>query len=277
MSCFERENFGYTNHSAKIELLRRNEILLWIVSAASPPKPNKKQSINYKKAVNSLKHKKMNFLDFFFPNRCLECNRIINGNEVVCELCYSKINFTHYLFDDKNELSQAAKLLFPVEKSFALFIFEKDSLSRKIVHELKYKKRQKVGKILANWTNERLDFKNDKPDLIVTVPLHPRKQNERGYNQLHRFADTISEHFQIPCNHKLLKRNKSTKAQALKNKLRRAQTENLFSVTETVENKHILLVDDVYTTGNTISTVAWEILKNGKNNRISLLIIAMDS
>lgn len=219
----------------------------------------------------------MNFLDFFFPNRCLHCSRIINGNEVVCELCYSRINFTHYQFDDKNELSQTAKTLFPIEKSFALFIFEKDSLSRKIVHELKYKRRQKIGKTLANWTTERLEFDNNKPDLIVTVPLHPKKQKERGYNQLHLFADTISEFYKIPCNHNLLKRNKSTKAQALKNKLKRAQTENLFSVTENVENKHILLVDDVYTTGNTISTIAWEILKSGKNNKISLLIIAMDS
>ena len=70
--------------------------------------------------------------------------------------------------------------------------FEEESLSRKIVHELKYKSRERVGKILAEWTSEQLNFGENKPDLLVSVPLHPKKLKERGYNQLHLFTQTLS-------------------------------------------------------------------------------------
>lgn len=215
-------------------------------------------------------------LDFLFPNRCLHCNRIIPPEEIVCEGCFDKIHFTHWKFGEDNLLKQKCSLLFPVENAFALMLFEKESLSRQIVHELKYKGREKVGKTLAEWTEERLDFKNQKPDLIVTVPLHPKKEKERGYNQLHIFADTISKQFHIPVDHHLIKRNQYKKAQALKDKAHRAaETENLFSITKPIQNQHVLLVDDVFTTGNTMASVAWEILKSG-NNKVSVLVMAMD-
>lgn len=214
-------------------------------------------------------------LDFLFPNRCLNCNRIIPAEEIVCEACFNQIHFTHWNFISENILKQKCRLLFPVENAFALLQFEKESLTRKIVHELKYKNREKVSKILAKWTIEKFDFQDQKPDLIVTVPLHPRKQKERGYNQLHLFADTISRKFNIPTDHFLIKRNRYKKAQALKDKAHRAETENVFSITKPIENQHILLIDDVFTTGNTMASVAWEILKSG-NNKVSILVMAVD-
>lgn len=214
-------------------------------------------------------------LDLLFPNRCLECNRITPGEEVICEICFDQVNFTHWEFEADNLLKQRCNLLFPTENAFALMQFEEESLSRKIVHALKYGNRENVGKKLGEWTSERLDFGNDKPDLIVTVPLHSRKQQERGYNQLHLFADEISRMFEIPVDHEVLKRNFYKKAQALKDKSQRSQTENLFSINKTVENKHVLFIDDVFTTGNTMASVAWEILKSG-NNKVSVLVMAVD-
>ena len=214
-------------------------------------------------------------LDLFFPNRCLECNRIISGEEVVCEICLEQVNFTHWKFNSGNILKQRCSLLFPLENAYALMQFEEESLSRKIVHSLKYSGREKVGKILAEWTSERLDFHNEKPDLIVTVPLHPKKQKERGYNQLHLFADVISKNFEIPVDHDILKRNFYKKAQAKLDKQHRTETENLFSLNKNIENKHVLIIDDVFTTGNTMSSVAWEILKSG-NNKVSVLVMAVD-
>jgi len=214
-------------------------------------------------------------LDIFFPNRCIDCNRIIDANCVVCNVCFEQIHFTHFDYSESNYILEKCRLLFPSENAFALMQFEEESLSRKIIHELKYRSREIIGKILADWTAERLDFRNEKPDLLVCVPLHPRKLKERGYNQLHLFTETLSEHYKIPFSHDLIKRNYYSKAQALKDKSHRLQTENAFSITEPISGKHILLIDDVFTTGNTLSTIAWEILKAG-NNTISVLVMAID-
>lgn len=194
---------------------------------------------------------------------------------LICELCFDQINFTHWSFEEDNLLKMRCKLLFPTENAFALMLFEEESLSREIVHELKYRNREKVGKILAEWTCERLNFEKQKPDILVSVPLHPKKQKERGYNQLHFFTENLSQNLEIPYNHNLLKRNYYKKAQALRDKVHRNETENLFSLTDRIENQHVLIIDDVFTTGNTMASIAWEILKKG-NNKVSVLVMAMD-
>lgn len=214
-------------------------------------------------------------LDLFFPNRCIECSRIIDSDLLVCDLCFSQIHFTHYDFFENNPIKEKCRLLFPVENTFALIQFEKEGLSRKIIHELKYRSREKAGKILADWTSERLNFKDEKPDLMVSVPLHPKKLKERGYNQLHIFTETLSSFYNIPFDHQLIQRNHYSKAQALKDRKHRLDAVNTFSATQPVTGKHILLIDDVFTTGNTISSVAWEILNAG-NNKVSVLVMAMD-
>jgi competence protein ComFC len=215
-------------------------------------------------------------LDIFFPNRCLECNRIIDGNLLVCNLCFEHIHFTHNSYTDQNYMQERCRLLFPVEHAFALMNFENENVSRKIIHELKYKSREKTGKILADWTAERLDFQHEKPDVFVTVPLHPKKLKERGYNQLHLFTETLSEFYNIPFDHELIRRNHYSKAQALKDKQHRLETQNTFSITKNISGKHILLIDDVFTTGNTIASIAWEILKAG-DNKVSVLVMAVDA
>ena len=152
---------------------------------------------------------------------------------------------------------------------------KEEGLSRKIIHQLKYRAQEKVGKILAEWTFERLIFENKKPDILLTVPLHPKKLKKRGYNQLHLFADTLSKNWEIPHHKNALKRNSYQKAQAQKDKSHRAETKYDFSLTEEIVGKHVLLIDDVFTTGNTLSAIAWEILKN-PTNKVSILVMAFD-
>ena len=217
----------------------------------------------------------MILVDLLFPNRCLECNRIIHHNEVVCELCFDQIHFTHHHYSESNLLLEKCRLLFPIENAFALMQFEEESTSQKIIHQLKYGSREKIGRIIANWTLEKIDFSQTKFDLLVTIPLHPKKQKERGYNQLHLFADHLSKELKIPCDHTLIKRNFYKKAQAKKNREQRIFNEDLFSITKQISNQHILLIDDVFTTGNTMSAVAWQILKEG-NNKVSVLVMAID-
>jgi len=214
-------------------------------------------------------------LDLLFPNRCIQCNRIIDSDVMVCNICFEQIHFTHFDYFAENILKEKCKLLFPVENAYALMQFEQENLSRKIIHQLKYRSREKIGKILADWVSERLNLKNEKPDVLVSVPLHPKKEKERGYNQLHLFTETLSHFFDIPFDHELLKRNHYSKAQALKDKKHRLENQNTFSLSKNISHQHILLIDDVFTTGNTLATIAWEILKEG-NNKVSVLVMAMD-
>lgn len=217
----------------------------------------------------------MFLFDLLFPNRCANCDRIIEPKDLVCELCYTQIDFTHHCWGETNLLTQKCRLLFPLENAFALMQFAEESTSEKLIHHLKYGRREKIGKTLADWTVANLDFGKAKPDLLVTVPLHSKKERERGYNQLHLFAKVLSESLDIPCDHFLIKRNFYKKAQAKKTRSQRDYKENLFMITKSITNKHVLLIDDVFTTGNTMSAVAWEILKEG-NNQVSVLVMAMD-
>lgn len=214
------------------------------------------------------------FLDFFFPDRCLGCNEIIDANVFVCEICKNQIDFCTDKFEGDNILKEQCKTLFPIENAFSLMRFQKEGLSRELIHNLKYKKREKLGKLFADWTVERLTFKQ-KPDLLISVPLHPKKDKERGYNQLHFFTEKLSEYYNIPFDHQIIKRNYYAKAQALKNKRNREKSGDLFSLQKPIMNKHILIIDDVFTTGNTMSAMAWEILKN-KNNKVSVLVMEHD-
>ena len=213
------------------------------------------------------------FLDVLFPNRCLECDEIISKNEIVCVKCLDKIHFTHWDFGE-NLLKQKAQFLFPVENAFSLMFFDKKGLSRKILHQLKYRNQERVGGILADWVAERMEI-TEKPDLLINIPLHPKKLKERGYNQLHLFTEKLAEYYEIPFRHDLLERESYHKAQAQKNKADRGETKYHFSLSENIENKHILLIDDIYTTGNTMSAATWEILKH-KGNKLSILVMAME-
>lgn len=217
----------------------------------------------------------MRFLiQLLFPNRCLNCQRLILREAVICNGCFRFLNQVEYPFGKGGPLQERCKLLFPVTETFALFYFEKEGLAQKIIHELKYNGRQKIGKTLAEWALKTMGDDFRPPDVLATVPLHPKKQRKRGYNQLHLFADTLSKNLEIPHRPQLLRRNIYRAAQAKKNREQRGNTELLFTLAENVSGMHVLLIDDVFTTGNTMSAAAWAILKGGAT--VSVLVIALD-
>ncbi|HFK5505544.1 ComF family protein [Elizabethkingia anophelis] len=214
------------------------------------------------------------FTDILFPNRCLQCNHIIDGKDIICEGCYDQVDFTHWESLPKTLLQQKLCSLFPVENSYALMNFEKDGLSRKLIHNLKYANREIVGDTLARWTAEKINLKS-KPDILINIPLHAKKLKKRGYNQLHRFTETLSKEWDIPYNHHYLKRTAYSTAQARKKLKQRKENINIFIVPNPLENIHFLLIDDVCTTGNTLASCAWEILKT-PGNKLSVLVMAID-
>ena len=214
--------------------------------------------------------------DFLFPNRCLNCNQIIDKSDIVCDVCFPRVNFSNHNYNDNNTLKDKLLVQFPISNAYSLLYYEKESLAQNIIQKLKYNNRENIGKNLAKWVMERVDFKNDKPDIITTVPLHYKKLKQRGYNQLHLFGNELSNFYNIPVNHTFLQRTTHSKAQAKKDQSERLKTKNAYQLTQRIDDKHILLIDDVYTTGNTISNIAWEILNNSTNVRISILVMAMD-
>jgi predicted amidophosphoribosyltransferase len=86
-------------------------------------------------------------LDILFPNRCIRCSRIIDANFPVCNLCFEQIHFTHNDYSEDNFVKEKCSLLFPIENAFALMQFEKENVSRKLIHELKYGVGRKSGKL----------------------------------------------------------------------------------------------------------------------------------
>ncbi|MGS0749037.1 hypothetical protein [Halpernia sp. GG3] len=118
------------------------------------------------------------FKDFFFPDRCVGCNLIIAAKTYVCELCKNQISFCNLEFESENILKENCKTLFPVDNAFALMEFQKEGLSRELMHHLKYKNRENIAEIFAEWTIERLTFKQ-KPDLIISVPSSKKNKGTR--------------------------------------------------------------------------------------------------
>lgn len=218
-------------------------------------------------------------LSLFFPDRCESCGRITEDNECLCAVCCSGLDFV----SDNPELSdllfQKTKLLFPAAEVHALFRFEKKAVSQKIIHRLKYGDRPEIGSFLAALCAEKIIFKN-KPELLVPVPLHPKKFKKRGYNQLQALCEKLSDSWSVPYANDVVYRKLHTAAQAGKTKTQRLaqSSDEIFGVHTVPEAKHYVLVDDVFTTGATLSALFWTLKKAVPTDAsISVLVLGLEA
>jgi ComF family protein len=131
---------------------------------------------------------------------------------------------------------------------------------------LKYKGYEEVGEFLGKWHGEELrnheGFKS--VDVVIPVPLHSKRLRQRGYNQVHKYGKEIANAVDCDFNTEILQKSKATKTQVFKDRIRRWNNDDtLFMVTdyEILKGKHILLVDDIITTGATLETCANALLK----------------
>lgn len=167
----------------------------------------------------------------------------------------------------------------PIEKATSYFYYSKGGNYNKLVHQLKYKGNKELGKAMgACMANEIKDsgFFNT-VDFIVPVPLHPRKQRKRGYNQSEWIAQGIAQITGIPCETNLLTRTKYTDTQTRKSAHNRMESmDEVFKSAALLqcEGKHILLVDDILTTGSTIVACS-DALNESQNIRISVLTLGV--
>ena len=216
----------------------------------------------------------------FYPETCAACHGFLISDEwVLCSHCRHVLPVTSHHAIAENELVRKFYGRIPLVFGGALFYFHKESLVQELIHELKYKGNESVGRALGLWHGSLLNTSAiiPKPDCIISVPLHPKKQRQRGYNQVATYACALAESFDIPYEDNLLIRNLYSKTQTKKTILGRAEiVQSIFSVcfNEWHHNKHVILVDDVITTGSTLEACARELLKI-PGIKISVLCMAM--
>jgi len=215
----------------------------------------------------------------FFPKLCETCqNPLVYNETLLCLNCRHDLPIICYTNFTENNISNIFKGKVPVNKVVSFLYYRKIGKTKELIHQLKYKGKQEIGGFIANWFGKILwDSKefND-IDYIIPVPLHPKKQRQRGYNQLTTFGRNLSKQLQTNYLEKVLIRSLSTKTQTFKSRLERFDNTNtkfLLKDYSLLQNKHVLLIDDVITTGATLEACCKELLKSD-NITISIATIA---
>ena len=196
-------------------------------------------------------------LQTLFPNYCLGCKSAVPKKTILCLHCLSELPKTNSHLSTLNPLVKLLQQLTPISYATSLFFFEQQGLVQQLIHQLKYMNREQLGNFFGIQLGQKLvDSSFSACDLVVPIPLHRRRQRQRGYNQVSQFGQQLAKQLQIEYVPQNLIRHKATKTLVRLNADQRtAQIKNAFSVIDTsvFEGKHVLLVDDVVTTGTTLS------------------------
>lgn len=221
-------------------------------------------------------------LSLLFPESCYACDgAMARGEKYICTSCNIKLPYTNYHVHGATELNPLQKRFWgkvPVRFAFSYLLFVPKGRVQRILHKLKYKGAKELGVHLGNRYGALLSdhYYAEQFDLIVPVPLHKYKMRRRGYNQSAYFGKGLSESMNVAFKPDALLRSIDTGTQTRKNRLDRWQNvEHVFQVKdpESIKGKHILLVDDVLTTGATLEACAVALLAGGATE-VSVAAIA---
>jgi ComF family protein len=220
------------------------------------------------------------FSGLFYPNLCIACGfRHPPRNNLLCMRCRVRLPRADHLSAEENELSERFWGRVPIYSAAAMFRFTKGGKVQRLLHKLKYQGRKEVGLLLGEWFGRDLRVSPYFKDVqvVVPVPLHPRKEHLRGYNQSDLFAQGIANSMEIPWVKNGLQRTIDTETQTRKGRLERfGNVETVFEVKQLapLTGKHLLLVDDVVTTGATLEACTRSLL-NVSGTKVSIGAIAM--
>lgn len=218
-------------------------------------------------------------LNLFYPRICAVCNNnLLHGENLLCTHCLADLPRTRFHNDFNNPVSQMFWGRVYLQQATALYFFKKGSRYQDLVHHLKYNGRKDIGLYLGNMLGAELSetaFYSD-VDFIIPVPLHPKREKKRGYNQSTVIANGMAEQMKKPVQTNILLRKKETETQTKKSRDERIKNmENTFVVDPSPQifNKHFLLVDDVVTTGATLESCAAALLEI-PGSRVSIACLA---
>ncbi len=219
------------------------------------------------------------FVSLIFPELCQACAKSLYRNEeLVCADCLYHLPYTDFHLQPDNAVAQQFWGRVPLEAAAAMLYFSKGSRVQNLMHQLKYKNKPEVGVYLGKLAGKRL-LENpifSSADLIIPVPLHKQKLLKRGYNQSLSFAEGLSEKLSIPVSIDNLIRTTGTESQTKKSRTSRYENmKEVFSVKDPQQliGKHILLVDDIITTGATLEACC-NVLREIPDVKISIAAIA---
>jgi len=221
-----------------------------------------------------------NLLNLFFPVVCEACNSVLADNElVICINCRHDLPVTNFHFENADNVEKVVYGRVKLEQATALLHFSKKGMVQQLLHSLKYKGHNNISGFLGKWLGAELKTIEtyNQIDVVVPVPLYKTKLRQRGYNQVEQFGREIAKALNAEYNDTVLIKTKPTKTKVFKGRLSRWNDDGaVFAISDSLllKGKHILLVDDIITTGATVEACATELL-NIDNIKLSLATMAI--
>jgi ComF family protein len=218
-------------------------------------------------------------LGLFYPRCCFECGRqLLADAELFCHICATEVPRCFFSDRPGNRLEELFYGRVRIEAGTSYFYFKKHGIVQKLLHALKYRARQDVGAWIGKGLAKEIQGSGRfaSIDLVIPVPLHPKKKRIRGYNQVTRFAEVLADHLEVPLEENALKRVQKGKSLTGKSRIERiASMKDAFTVADTpaITGKHVLLADDVITSGATLEACAQKLL-SVPGTRVSLVSMA---
>lgn len=197
------------------------------------------------------------FVSLLYPEVCLCCGEgLVKQEEFVCTTCMFKLPKTNFHLQPDNVLANTFIGRVDITTAAAYCYYQKEGMVQDLVHQLKYNGKKELGNHLGKWYGQ--DLKQAEPfsrvEVVIPVPLHKLKQRKRGYNQSAQFATGLAQSMSIECCEDVLIRVKNSETQTNKTRYERWENvKDIFGIQnkERIEGKHVLLVDDIVTTGAT--------------------------
>jgi ComF family protein len=219
------------------------------------------------------------FSHLIFPHNCEGCGTdVLNDDELLCAKCAHQLPTTNFFASPDNPVEKIFYGRLNLVAAASAYYFTKDSLLQHLLIQLKYKNNKDVGfylgKMMGQMLNESERFKD--VDALIPLPLNPKKEQKRGYNQAAIICDGIAAIWNKPVVKSAVVRTLFTETQTQQDRIHRWQNmEGVFAVEDekAINNKHILLVDDVVTTGATLEACGSAILKIA-NTKLSIATVA---